>query len=64
MSIKNKSWYLDYIRTTDDTDFVFLHFLRDFIFQHRLRYMIYFRVAQNTRSKLLKLFCKLLSKEI
>lgn len=58
MSIKNKSWYLDYIRTTDDTDFVFLHFLRDFIFQHRLRYMIYFRVAQNTRSKLLKLFCE------
>ena len=49
-------WYDDYIRTTDDQSFILTHFLRDFIFQHRLRYMIYFRLAQNTKSKIAKLF--------
>lgn len=51
-------WYPDYIRATDDRTFVLRHFLRDFLFQHRLRYMIYFRTAQNTRSRILKLFCE------
>lgn len=58
MSVKSKAWYLDYIRSTDDKDFVLLHFIRDFIFQHRLRYIIYFRVAQNTKNRILKLFCE------
>lgn len=51
-------WYNDYIRTTDDTEFILLHFLRDFLFHHRLRYMVYFRIAQKTRNRLLKLFCE------
>ena len=51
-------WYKDYIRTTDDTKFILIHFLKDFIFQHRLRYMIYFRIAQNTKNKLLKYYCE------
>lgn len=55
---KQPCWYGDYLRTTDDTDFNLLHFLKDFIFQHRLRYMVYFRIAQNTGNKLLKLFCE------
>lgn len=49
-------WYLDYLRTTDDDKFILRHFIRDFIFQHRLRYIIYFRKAQGSRSKILKLF--------
>ena len=49
-------WYLDYLRSTDDKTFVVKHFLRDFIFQHRLRYMIYFRCAQHTKCKITKLF--------
>ena len=35
---------------------IWTHFLKDFIFQHRLRYMVYFRKAQATNNKLLKLF--------
>lgn len=53
-----KEWEYAYYPTTDDREFVLLHFLRDFLFQHRLRYMIYFRTAQNTKSKLIKLFCE------
>lgn len=49
-------WFDDYIRTTDDTKFILHRFLKDFIFQHRLRYMVYFRCAQSTKSKLLRLF--------
>ena len=52
------SWYNDYIRTTDDTRFILLHFLKDFVFQHRLRYMVYFRIAQKTKNKYLKFFCE------
>lgn len=51
MKIENKCWYSDYIRTTDDTTFILKHFIRDYIFQHRLRYMIYFRKCQNTQFK-------------
>lgn len=51
-------WYNDYIRTTDDSKFVLSHFLKDYVFQHRLRYMIYFRIAQKTKNKLLKYFCE------
>ena len=53
-----KFWYKDYIRTTDDTTFILHHFLRDFIFQHRLKYMVYFRIAQHTKSKLIKFLCE------
>ena len=52
-------WYKDYIRTTDDESFVLKHFIKDFIFQHRLRYMVYFRIAQNTKNPVLKLFCEI-----
>lgn len=43
---------------TDDSEFILKHFLRDFFFQHRLRYMVYFRLAQNSTSKWKRLFCK------
>ena len=49
-------WYDDYIRITDDSEFILSHFIRDFLFHHRLRFMVYFRCAQNTKSKLAKLF--------
>lgn len=58
MMIERIHWYKDYIRTTDDVSFILRHFLRDFIFQHRLRYMVYFRTAQNTHSRIVKLFCE------
>ncbi len=51
-------WYPDYYRTTDDEVFKVFHFVKDFIFQHRIRYMIYFRIAQTTKHLLLKLFCE------
>lgn len=49
-------WYPDYVRTTDDSHFVLRHFIRDFIFQHRLRYMVYFRLAQKVQNKWIRLF--------
>ena len=55
---KQSVWYNDYIRTTDDDRFILSHFLRDFLFQHRLRYMVYFRTAQHTKSKIVKIFCE------
>lgn len=56
--MKKDIWYDDYIRTTDDDKFIFSHFIKSFIFQHRLRYIVYFRISQNTNSKLIKLFCE------
>ena len=56
MDMRQSHWYYDYIRMTDDTKFILRHFIRDFIFQHRLRYMVYFRLAQNATSKFLRLF--------
>lgn len=53
---ENAVWYPDYYRSTDDNSFIWHHFIKDFLFQHRLRYMVYFRLAQSTRSKLFKLF--------
>lgn len=50
-------WYYDYYRTTDDTHFVLMHFLKDFLFQHRTRFIIYFRKAQNSKWKTVRLFC-------
>ncbi len=54
----DKVWYLDYIRTTDDDKFIRSHFWKDFIFQHRLRYIFYFRHAQATKNPLFRLFCE------
>lgn len=51
-------WYDEYIRTTDDTKLIWSHFIKDFIFQHRLRYMVYFRIAQTSKSRFVRLFCK------
>ena len=53
-----QTWYYDYIRMTDDTELNCSHFLKDFIFQHRVRYMVYFRTSQNTSNKLVRLFCE------
>ena len=50
------SWKDDYYRSNDDEKFVLLHFLRDYVFHHRLRYIIYFRKAQNAKFKLSKLY--------
>ena len=54
--IENKDWYADYYRTTDDKQFVLSLFLRDFIFQHRLRFIIFFRKDQKAKCKLGKLY--------
>lgn len=51
-------WYNDYICMTDDKDIIWKHFIKDFIFQHRLRYMVYFRISQNTKSRLIRFFCE------
>lgn len=51
-------WYSDYIRSTDDSGLIWRHFLKDFIFQHRLRYMVYFRCSQATKKRLFHLFCE------
>lgn len=59
MNVKNAPWWFDYVRSTDDyTNFIFTHFVRDFIFQPRLRYMVYFRYAQTTKSKFFEFYCK------
>ena len=50
-------WYDDYIRSTDDTELIWSHFIRDFLFQHRLRFLVYFRIAQNSRNPLVRLLC-------
>ena len=55
---ENSVWYPDYYRTTDDDCFILHHFVKDFIFQHRLRYVVYFRYAQNTNNPIVKLFCE------
>ncbi len=58
--VENAPWWLDYVRTTDDyKNFVLRHFIRDYIFQHRLRYMVYLRYSQTTKSKFLRSFLKL-----
>lgn len=60
MIVKEKSdrfvWYNDYICTTADKDIIWKHFIKDFIFQHRVRYMVYFRISQNTKSRLIRFF--------
>lgn len=53
-----QTWYYDYIRMTDDSKLIWKHFIKDFLFQHRLRYMFYFRICQNSRNKFIRLFCE------
>ena len=63
MGVKEKSdrfaWYNDYICMTADTDIVWKHFIKDFIFQHRVRYMFYFRLSQNTKNRLFRYFASI-----
>lgn len=40
------AFFCDYMRTTDDSEFKFSHFVKDYIFYHRVRYMYHFRKAQ------------------
>lgn len=35
-----------------------LHFIRDFFFRHNLRYIVYFRYAQNAKNRMFRLFCE------
>lgn len=57
--VRKSPWFFDYARSTDDyTNFVFRHFVRDFLFQPRVRYMVYFRYAQVKKSKLIQFFCQ------
>lgn len=49
-------WYPDYYRTTNDTEFVLLHFLKDLVFQHRLRFVIALRYAKTSKTKIARIF--------
>ena len=41
-----RTWFGDYIRQTDDNEFILYNFIKDFIFHQGFRYMYYFRKAQ------------------
>lgn len=56
MKNSKPSWFYDYIRTKDGKNFSVFSFIKDFLFYHRVRYMVYFRCAQQTKFKPLKLF--------
>lgn len=56
MKDRQKIWKLDYYRTNDDDSFVLLHFLKDYIFQHRLRFIIWLRKAQCSSNRFTKVF--------
>lgn len=56
MNFSHQPWFSDYIRTKETKDFSFLTFVKDFLFYHRVKYMVYFRLSQSTKNKLLKLF--------
>ena len=53
---KRSKWIFDYYRTTDDATFTTMHFVKDYIFEHRLRFIIYLRKAQCSNLRLAKLF--------
>ena len=57
-SYKCQTWLNDYIRMTDDKHIIIRHFIVDFLSQHRVRYMFYFRICQNSKNKLIKFFCE------
>lgn len=56
MKLKNKPWYSDYIRTKENKNFSLFAFIKDFTFYHRVKYMVYFRSAQKTKFKPLKIY--------
>ena len=56
MNFSAKPWYPDYIRTKETKDFSIPVFIKDFLFYHRVRYMVYFRLSQSSKNKILKLF--------
>lgn len=56
MKAENCVWFNDYIRTNENKNFSFISFIKDFLFYHRVRYMVYFRLSQNTKNKLLRIF--------
>ena len=53
-------WFADYCRETESREFKPVHFIKDYVFRHRLRYVIYLRKAQTARNKLAKLYYKFL----
>ena len=55
---KKACWHDDYICVTDNMTFAPGRFLKDFLFQHQCRCIVYFRIAQKTKNRLLKLFCE------
>lgn len=56
MKIKHKPWYPDYMRLRDNKMFSLAAFVKDFVFYHRVRYMVYFRLAQKSKFKPFKLY--------
>ena len=44
------------MRLRDNKGFSLFDFIKDFIFYHRVRYMVYFRLAQKTKLKPLKFY--------
>lgn len=56
MKWNKRIWYHDYYRSTDDNKFIFIHFLRDYLLQHRLRFIICFRKAQNSNTRIKRAF--------
>lgn len=52
------AWYNDYICMTNDKNIIWKHFARDFQFQHRVRYIVYFRISQNTKNRVIHFFCE------
>lgn len=56
---EKRIWYPDYYRATDDTSFVLKHFIRDYLFQHRIRYILMFRKANTTKNQFVKFYCEI-----
>jgi serine O-acetyltransferase len=53
-----KGFVEDYYRCTGNKQLNVLGLCRDFLFQHRMRFMFYYRLGNQTNCKLLKYFCK------
>lgn len=58
MSYKKAVWYPDYYRTLGGEKFTYKRFIKDFIFQHRIRYVFYLRHAQHAKNRLSRLYYK------
>lgn len=53
-----KGFFEDYYRCTGNNQLNIWHLCRDFLFQHRTRFMFYYRLGNQTKCKLLRFFCK------